>query len=139
MPEESTTPDLEERVRVILEAADRADFDAILGFYAPEAEWVMVELDESFRGVDAIRGFWQDWWSSYEGFRVEPPEIVDLGGGVVLATMRVGGRVGGGSGALAEDLALTYEWSDGVVVRVFASFRLDEARAAAERLAEERG
>jgi hypothetical protein len=31
-PDESTTPDLVERVRVILEAADRADFDAILEF-----------------------------------------------------------------------------------------------------------
>jgi hypothetical protein len=30
----STTPDLADSVRVILEAADRADFAAILSFYA---------------------------------------------------------------------------------------------------------
>jgi hypothetical protein len=33
MSEEPTTPDLVERVHVIQEAADRADFDTILQFY----------------------------------------------------------------------------------------------------------
>jgi len=48
MTEESTTPDLVEKVRVMLEAADRADFDAALAFYAPDAVWVMASLDLSF-------------------------------------------------------------------------------------------
>jgi hypothetical protein len=37
MPKESTTPDLAERVRVGLEAFGRADFDAALRFFAPNA------------------------------------------------------------------------------------------------------
>jgi ketosteroid isomerase-like protein len=139
MQEESTTPDLVERVGVILEAADRADFDTILDFYAQDAEWVMVDADLTFEGIDAIRGLWEDWYGGYQGFRVEPPEIVDMGGGVVMAIVRQGGRMGGGSAELREDMVLTYVWSDGVVVRVLMSFHLDEARATAERLAEERG
>jgi ketosteroid isomerase-like protein len=136
--EESTTPDLVERVRVILEAADRADFDTILAFYARDAVWIMADTDLTFEGVDAIRRFWEEWYGSYEDFRVDPPEIIDFGDGVVLAVIRQGGRPGGGSAELREDLALVYEWSEGSVVRVTMSSRLDEARAAAERLAQER-
>jgi hypothetical protein len=36
-------------------------------------------------------------------------------------------------------MAVISEWVEGMVVRVVVSFDIDEARAAAERLAEERG
>jgi hypothetical protein len=64
-----------------------------------------------------------------------------MGHGVVLATVVQGGRLGGGSKELSQELALIYEWSDGSVVRVTASAGredIDEARATAERLARER-
>jgi len=136
--EESTTPDLVENVRTILEAADRADFDAILAFYAPDAVWISAELDLVFEGVEAIRSFWEDWYGGYEDLRVGPPDIYDVGNGVVMAVIRQGGRLGGGSAELSEDLALIYEWSHGLVVRVTMT-RGEGGRSAAERLAEERG
>jgi hypothetical protein len=34
MPEDSTTPDLVERTRLMFDAADRADWDAVLRFVA---------------------------------------------------------------------------------------------------------
>jgi ketosteroid isomerase-like protein len=139
MPEESMASDPVESVRVILEAADRADFDTILQFYAPDAVWVMVDADLAFEGVEAIRSFWEDWYGVFDEFRVTPPEVVDLGDGVVLAVVRHGGPLGGGTAALQEDLALVYEWAGGRVVRVTVTSHLDEARAAAERLAKERG
>jgi ketosteroid isomerase-like protein len=136
--EEPTTPDLVERVRVILEAADRADFDAILDFYAPDAVWLMADANLAFEGVDAIRGFWEDWYGGYDDFRVAPPEIDDLGAGIVLAVIRQGGRPGGSAAELRQDLALAYEWSEGLVVRVTVSSHIAAARAAAEGLAEAR-
>jgi hypothetical protein len=36
MPEESTTRDLEELVRAAVEAVNRRDFDAMLGYAAPD-------------------------------------------------------------------------------------------------------
>jgi ketosteroid isomerase-like protein len=37
MPEESTTPDLEELWRRLLDALNSRDFDAVMNFYAPDA------------------------------------------------------------------------------------------------------
>jgi ketosteroid isomerase-like protein len=139
MSEESTTPDLVERVRVILQAADRADFDAILEFYAPDAVWDMPEGMGTFKGPPAIRGFWEDWWSSYEWLDLELHEILDLGGGVVFAPFHFGGRPKGSAAEVQTEMAIVYEWVRGAVTRATAYFNVGEARAAAERLAQERG
>jgi hypothetical protein len=97
----------------------------------------MASLDVAFEGADAIRGLWEDWYRLYEGFRVGPPDIRDFGNGVVMAVSRVGGRLVG-SADLSQDLAMIYEWSNGKVVHV-TGIRAESGRAAAERLANERG
>jgi hypothetical protein len=104
----------------------------------PDAVWISPELGLVFEGVEAIRGFWEDWYGGYEDFHVGPPDIYDVGNGVVMAVIRQGGRLGTGSGNLSEDLALIYEWSNGLVVRVTMT-RGEAGRSAAKRLAEERG
>ena len=91
MSEESTTPDLVELVRGILEAANREDWDAILAHYAPDAVWDMSDGMGTFEGPSAIRGFWQDWWSSYERLEIDVLEILDVGNGVVLAAFHLKG------------------------------------------------
>jgi ketosteroid isomerase-like protein len=139
MPRESTRLDLAECVRVIMEAADRADFDAILGFFAEDAVWRMPEANLVFEGPQAIREFWQSWYGSYERFRVRVAEVVDVGNGVTLATGTQGGRPVGGAADLQEGYALIYEWRDGLVVRATAMSRRDEALLVAERLAGRRG
>jgi ketosteroid isomerase-like protein len=126
---------LAERVGALLRAADRADFDAILAVYAPDAVWVVVDADLRFEGVDAIRGLWQEWYGGYEDFRVQPREITDYGAGIVLALIEQGGHPTGSSAVLRENIALLYEWSRGRVVRVSMYFRSEDARAAAERRA----
>ena len=55
MPEESTTPDLVERWRQAAEAADRRDFDATMGIFAPDAVWEVQPLGISESGPAAIR------------------------------------------------------------------------------------
>jgi ketosteroid isomerase-like protein len=139
MSEESVMPDLVERVRVILEAADRADFDTILGFYAPDAVWDMPEGMGTFEGPAAIRGFWEDWWSSYERLHLELHEILDLGNGVVFAPFQFGGRLKRSAAEVETEMVIVYEWVQGAVVRATAYFDIDEARAAAERLSAKRG
>ena len=61
MAEESTTPDLVERVRRMFEATSRRDFDPMVSFFAPDAVWEAVSLGTTFEGVEAIRGFRDDW------------------------------------------------------------------------------
>jgi hypothetical protein len=72
----------------------------------------------------------------YDDFRLEPPRVVDIGHGVVLAIANQGGRPRGSSAELSQELALIYEWSNGLVVRVIASAAhddVDKARCTAER------
>lgn len=135
MSEQAATPDLVELTRRILDAADRAEFDEILRFYAPDAVWDTRGAG-SFEGVDAIRRLWEDYYGNYEQIRVLAEELVDFGSGVVLAVNRQQARPLGSSGTVHTREAFLYEWEDGLIVRVSNYGDVDEARAAAAGLAE---
>lgn len=135
---ESRTPDLVERVRVLLDLGDRGDWGAAMEFFAPNAVWVAIDALETFRG-QAIRDFWMEWYAPYEDVRIEMLETVDLGNGVVMAVIRQSGRLGEAPSRIQQDAVLVYEWSQGLIERVTTYVDPDEARAAAVRLAEERG
>ena len=122
MSEESTTPDLVELVRRVTEAVNRRDFDAVMSFYAPDAVLRLTEIG-TFDGGAAIRGLFEDMMGSYEEF----------------AVLRGKGRPVGSSGDIRFRFASIAIWSDGVIERETTYIDIDEARAAAERLAEERG
>jgi ketosteroid isomerase-like protein len=139
MPEESTTPDLVELSRRLIEAGNRRDLDAKLSFFAPDAVWESVAFGTTFEGVAAIRGFWQDWFASYEELWIEQEDVLDLGSGVIFAVLIQKARLVGSSGEVRHRNAVVGEWVDGLTVRVTLYSDIDEARAAAERLAAERG
>jgi ketosteroid isomerase-like protein len=139
MSEQSTTPDLVELTRALLEVANRHDLDAMLSFYAPNAIWESPPLGASFKGVDAIRGFYEDWLSAYEELEFELEEILDLGHGVIFAVARQSARPVGSIGRVRARPVFISERAEGMVVRVTVYYDIDEARASAERLAELRG
>jgi ketosteroid isomerase-like protein len=140
MREESTTPDLAMRVRNLLETASRREWDATLRSWAPDAVWDASHQGVGkFEGVAAIRGLWSEWSGAYDEWRIEIEEILELGNGVVLAMVLQGGRPVHSVGHVEAHDAWVYEWADGMVVRVTAYSDQDEARAAAERLAQDRG
>ena len=82
MPEEPTTPDLIRLARLLNEAINRRDWDAVESFYAPDAVDVGVEAIGTFEGAATIRGYYEDLASSYDDAHVETEEIIDLGNGV---------------------------------------------------------
>lgn len=140
MPEESTTPDLVERWRRASEAAERRDFDAVMSVYAPDAVWdASLTGVGNFEGVPAIRSFLEDWIGAYDEYEYKQEEGVDLGNGVVFVVGRVDGRPIGTTARVQERWAFTSVWEARLIVRVTARDDIDQARAAAERLAEERG
>jgi ketosteroid isomerase-like protein len=136
MSEESTTPDLIERVRGLVGALDRCDLDTFVSFLAPDS--VLAAEVGRFEGVAAIRGFIEDWLANYEEFAVTLEEVRDLGNGVTFGVFRQQGRLVGSSGHVQLRHAAVYVWVDGVIARAITGPDIDEARAAAERLAEER-
>ena len=138
MSEESTTPDLVDLGRRFLEAANRRDFDAMLSFFAPDAVWDTLGGLGTFEGHGAIRAFWEDWYSSYEEAEIEPEEMLDLGNGVTFAVLVQKGRPVGSGGEVRHRNAVVVAWMDGIIVRSTFYSDIDEARAAAERLAESR-
>jgi len=69
---------------------------------------------------------------------VDVREVLDLGGCVTLAVVHMDGRLVGSTGHVAVDYASVVTWSDAAIVRATHYNEIDEARAAAERLAEER-
>ncbi len=138
MPEESTTRDLVERVREAFEAYGRADFDGTVGFFAADAVWEN-EGGETFEGIAAIRAFMEEFRSHFEGFEVEVEELRDLGGEVLLAVNMMRGHPLGSAGEVWQRGAFVYEAKAGFAVRATAYTDIDEARAAGERLAQERG
>jgi ketosteroid isomerase-like protein len=137
MPEESTTPDLAELARRSVEVED---LEAALSFYAPHAVWDASPWGMGvFEGQAAVRGFFEDWRSSYSDIERKAEEIRDLGNGVAFAVILQKGRVAGSSGSVQLRYAAVMEWADGLIVRNTTYTDIDEARAAAERLAQERG
>jgi ketosteroid isomerase-like protein len=92
-----------------------------------------------FRGHTAIRDFMDDWLRSYDRTEVDLEEVVDLGSGVVFIVCEQKGRLAGSGGEVAIRYAAVILWVDSLIESVTNYLDTDEARAAAECLAEERG
>ena len=96
MPEESTTPDLEDGTRQFVEASNRRDFDAALAPFSKGAVWDRSRVgQEVIEGREAIRGFFMDWLAPYEDYKQELEEFRDLGSGVSFAVLKQRGRLAG--------------------------------------------
>jgi ketosteroid isomerase-like protein len=140
MSQESTASDLAELFRRGFEALDRRDFDAIKSRYAPGAVFDVSALGiGSFEGRETIRRHFEDWRAPYEEYETDLEECRDIGNGVVFAVARQTGRARDSAGRIQQRPAFVSEWVEGLIVRVAVYDDIDEARAAAERLAQERG
>jgi ketosteroid isomerase-like protein len=141
MTEESTTPDLEESSRRLREALSRGDLDAAVAIYAPDAAWdvSLLGLEGVFEGREAIRGAWEDLRAPYEDLEFVMEEFRDLGRGVTLVVVLARGRLRGSTGFVESRTAFVATWANGLIERTTQYTDIDQARAAAERLAEERG
>ncbi len=139
MPDESTTPDLVELVRRSVEAANVGETDRIMAFYATDAVWDMSSLGMgTFEGQAAVRGFLEDWFVSYEEQGQQLMEVQDLGNGVTFGVFVQKGRPVGSSGEVELRYAAVAEWENGAVKRITNYLDIDQARAVAERLTQER-
>ena len=138
MSHESTTPDPVERVRRQFEAGNRRDIDAVMSSFAVDAVLEGRALGDIFEGQAAIRAFVEGWFGMFEELEFKLEEVHDLGNGVVLAVVLQEARPAGIAGHVQQREGWVYVWVGGLIARLTAS-DIDEARAAAERLAESRG
>ena len=142
MSEESTTPDLVELVRDAVAAANRRDFDAVVSFYAPDA---LVDTTRTVgvapRGRAAIRDLLEEWMGAYEELEWVADEPVALGNRVVFAVVSQKASPVGVTGYVQQREGWVWFWVDDLIASLtfYLEADIDEARTAAERLAEERG
>jgi ketosteroid isomerase-like protein len=139
MSEESTTSDLVEQTRLTFAAANRGDFAV---YSSPDIVLHTAGYGMgTFDGREAAIGFLKEWVSSFEDLTIEPDEILDLGNGVVLTVYHQEGRPIGATNYVTVRSASVSVWEDGAIVRntIYPETDIDAGRAAAERLAEERG
>ena len=139
MSEESTTPDLVGLVRRQFEAGNRRDLDAVTNSFAPDAVLDGRALGDHFEGRAAICSFIEDWFGTYEELEFGLEEVNDLGNGIAFAVVIQDGRPVGSAGHVRQREAWVYVWVGGLIARFTVYGDIDEARTAAEHLAEERG
>jgi ketosteroid isomerase-like protein len=138
MPEESTTPDLVARMRRLGDAWNRGDLDAVLSMFAADAIFDEEGLG-THEGVAAIRVRLKDWIDAFEESENVLEERVDLGNGVVFGVGHMRGRPVGSAAHAQLHWAVVIVWTKGMIERFMPYTDPNQARAAAERLAQERG
>jgi uncharacterized protein (TIGR02246 family) len=137
MSEESTTSGLVELLRRAFEAANRGDLDAVASSFAEDATFDGRGVPDHYEGRAAIRSMLEEWFGSYEELEFGLEEVRELGNGVVFAVVVQNGRPVGSASYLRQREGWVFVWRRGLIARLTTS-EVDEARAAAERLAEER-
>jgi ketosteroid isomerase-like protein len=136
MSEESTTPDLAELARRCIEAPDP---EGVLSFYAPDGVWDSTPWGMgTFEGKEAIRAFFADWGRSYAHLEWKVEEVLELTNEVTFAVILQRGRIVE-SGSVELRYASVAQWRDGLIARNTTYRDIATGRAAAERLAKERG
>jgi ketosteroid isomerase-like protein len=139
MSDESLLPNPVELVRQAFDAGNRHDLDAIIGFHSPEAVWDLSDQGLGvFEGAGAIRGWLEDWFGVWADLHLDVLEIVDLGHGVVFSSVREAGRLADG-GHAEQERGWVLLAGQRKIARIAIYLDINEARAAAERLAQERG
>jgi ketosteroid isomerase-like protein len=139
MSEEFTTPDLVELARLSFQPAKSRNFDGMMAFWADDPVWDLSPMGLGvYRGTAAVRGFFEDWIGSYELFEVELEECLDVGNGIVLSVIVQRANLAGSSGEVTIRYGSIAVWEDALIVSVTNYTDINEARAAAERLAEGR-
>jgi SnoaL-like domain len=137
MPDEPTTPDLVGLVQGFYDALNARDFETLASFYSADAVASFGALGVH-EGRAAIRRFYEDFTGAFEDFEADFDEVRDLGRGVAFVLFVQRGRPPSSAGWVQVRPGAAVALAGGQIERQINSVDIDEARVAAERLAEER-
>jgi ketosteroid isomerase-like protein len=126
-------------VRKQVQALDRGDLDGVMSSVDEDTVLDGRGAGDFFEGRAAIRGFLEGWFRAFDELDFELAEVSQLRGGVVFAVVTQDGRLVGSAGRIRQREGWVYLCAGGSIERFTPSLDVDHARAAAERLAEERG
>jgi len=118
MSEEPPASDLVELGQSVFETGRRADIDGLLGFYRPDVIIEMPDAGLTFKGLTAIRGFYEDFFGLWENLESELEELRDLGNGVGFPVIRNNGRPIGSRAEVQQRAAWVSTWVGVRIARV---------------------
>jgi ketosteroid isomerase-like protein len=113
--------------------------------YAPDVVWEFAPLGfgvlegDHLIGHEAIRKSWEDLTEAFEDLEYKSEDFHDLGRGVRFGVLVLRGRSHGSDAFVESRGWVVAIWRDGRIARLTTYQDVDKARAAAERLAQERG
>jgi ketosteroid isomerase-like protein len=135
----SATPELLALVRQGFECWNTGELDLMQGMYSPDAE---IDFSAAFpdggliRGRQEIRRFWDEAWEAWEGFRMDPIDVIELDGERFVVPVRLWGKGRGSGIEIDQRFACLYTFGDdGLVVRNELFLDTDAALAAANAVA----
>ena len=112
----------------------------MMSFFGPDSVWdVMPWGLGTHAGLVAIRDSLEGWIGGFDEYQVVVEQMLDFGNGVVCVIATQYAHSASSRAQLQLRYAPVFVWDQGVIARVTHHRDIDEARAAAERLAEERG
>ena len=140
MPEESTTPDLIELTRQWIETDSYDEWAAFAEQWcAPD---VVLDAAQAglgpYEGLAAVLAFLKEYWLTWEDHHHYAEEVLDLGHGVLYSVIREHGRMKNSDAYVESRNAWVFLWVERRVLLATSYKDPEKARAAAERLAEER-
>jgi len=83
-----------ERVRRIVQASQRGDWETALSGYAAAAVLDQTRMPDGgvYHGRAGVRDFYAHWFGAWEELQIEPEQIIDAGDDDVLVIVRIQGR-----------------------------------------------
>jgi ketosteroid isomerase-like protein len=92
---ETASPEILERFKEGFECWNGGELDLMQDMYAKDGE---VDLSAVFtdtrpyRGHESMRRLWDETWETWEGVRMDPLEVFDVGGGRFVVDVRLWGK-----------------------------------------------
>jgi len=135
----ATTPDLADLLRRLVDIVNRRAWGELADVFARDGVLDLSDLGLGAYQGDAIPAFGEDWVGAYDKYEMVMDEVLELDNGVIFTVNTQVARPTGSSGDVRLHDAYVFICEDSRIVRWTAYQNIDQARAAAERLAEERG
>jgi ketosteroid isomerase-like protein len=108
-------------MRERFECWNTGELDRMESMYSPDAELdttAAIPDGRIYVGREAMRRYWDETWEIWEGVRMDPLDVIDVGGGRYVVPVRSWGKALRSGIEVDQRLAFLYTLGeDGLVVR----------------------
>jgi ketosteroid isomerase-like protein len=114
MPQ-TASPEVVERFTEGFECWNGGELDLMQDAYAEDGEFDVSAVftdTQPFRGHESMRRYWDELWETWEGVRMDPLEVFDVGRGRFVVDVRLWGKGKRSGAAVDQRFAYLYTLRD---------------------------